>query len=106
MKLLTPLIMKKLFAFNILTISVTICIYFANYLLLSDNYLHISISSFVADANRWHGQSHIVVLGLLPIYIATMIFGASLLGIYLSFSLQHLFFLRSKTNQSNKPSPK
>ncbi len=85
--------MKKIVALNICIITFTICFYIANYLLLRDNVFHISISSIINEANRLHGQSHLVILALLPIYIATMIFGASILGIYLG-SIIHQFLLK------------
>lgn len=94
--------MKKLLTLNIFTITFTIFFYLANYLLLRDNALHISISSIISDANQMTGQSHLIVLALLPIYIATMIFGASLLGIYTATTLQHFFFNRTKNPKKLK----
>lgn len=80
--------MKRLVALNICTIIFSLFLYLANYLLLRDNFFHISISSIISCANQLHGQIHLLVLALLPIYIATVIFGASILGLYIGRLIQ------------------
>ena len=71
-------------------IALTIAGYIAYYFLLQDNFLHISISSIMQFSHHLAIRSHLLVLGLLPIYIATMIFGAAMGGIYLGSTLQNI----------------
>lgn len=71
--------------------------FIAYYLLLHDNFLHTSISSIIALAHNLTLKPHLLVLGLLPIYIAAMIFGGGLLGVYLSSLLQQLLARFHKT---------
>jgi hypothetical protein len=61
----------------------------AYYLLLCHNAFHSSISEIIYYSNGLKLTKHILVLGLLPIYIAAMVFGAVLLGIYLRSLLQN-----------------
>lgn len=68
----------------------------AYYFLLSDNFLHLSISSIIATSHRLDGKEHMLVLGFLPIYIAGMIFGAALLGLYVGSKLEHIFLHPNK----------
>jgi hypothetical protein len=71
-------------------------IYAAYYLLLRENRMHSSISSIVSYANHFAIRPHLLILGLLPIYIATMIFGAAMLGIYLGARIEILLNPLSK----------
>ena len=68
---------------------ITTC-YFAYYLLLRDNYLHSSIASIITYAHHLAIREHLLILGLLPIYIAFMIFGSATVGLYLGASVQTL----------------
>jgi hypothetical protein len=79
--------MKKLVTLNIGTI-LTLAILFLviYYVLLLNNFF--SISSIIANAHHLALKKHLLVLGLLPIYIATMIFGTATIGIYLGTSIQ------------------
>lgn len=87
--------MKKVSSLSVSTfITLTIVVYVVYYLLLQDNFLHISISSIIDRTHHLRDKGHLIVLGLLPIYIATMVFGSILLGVYLGSSLQQ-FFSRS-----------
>lgn len=73
-------------------------------LLLQDNFLHTSISSIIIKARHLELKPHLIVLGLLPIYISVVIFGSVLLGIYLSsmiryaltYSMKKLAFVQKK----------
>ena len=83
--------MQKKFPFNISTITAfMITIYMAYYLLLADNFLHCSISSIISYSTHLAIKKHIMIFGLLPIYIATMIFGSALIGAYLGSKLEVL----------------
>ena len=74
---------------SIIIALITTC-YFAYYLLLRDNYLHSSISSIINYAHHLAIREHLLILGLLPIYIALMIFGSATVGLYLGASVQAL----------------
>jgi hypothetical protein len=62
--------------------------YISYYLLLSDNYLHSSITCIINYAHNLAITKHLLILGFLPIYIAIMIFGAATAGLYLGASVQ------------------
>ena len=62
--------------------------YLMYYLLLQDDILPFSIESVTAAINRWVRHTHIVVFGLLPVYVAFMIFGTAILGIYFGAVIQ------------------
>jgi len=83
--------MQKIISLNIVVIIVTVVFCAAYYLLLHDNFLHTSISSIIALSHHLELKEHLIVLGLLPVYIAAVIFGTALLGIYLGSTLQHYF---------------
>lgn len=81
--------MNKLF--YICRIITLIAVFYAAYsLLLLDNSLHTSISSIIDKSHHLQAVKHIAVLGLLPIYIGTMVFGSAMLGLYLGAKLQRL----------------
>ncbi len=52
----------------------------AYYLLVSDNRAHCSISHIIHYAHTLALKQHLLLMGLLPVYIAIVIFGAALLG--------------------------
>ena len=54
------------------------------YLLVRDNFLHLSISSIIDYSGNLDIQAHLLILGLLPIYISMVIFGTTVLGYYVS----------------------
>ena len=60
----------------------------AYYFLLHENFMHSAISCIISYSHTLTMKKHLVVLGLLPIYIAMMIFGAAMLGIYLGNKLE------------------
>lgn len=79
--------------------SLVIACYLAYYLLLSDNALHTSISCIMQYARSLALQKHLIVLGLLPIYIASMIFGAAMIGLYLGNSVPSLLTRAAKARR-------
>jgi len=81
-------------------ISQTITGCLAYYLLLRNNCLHCSISSVIGYAHSLSMQTHFILLGLLPIYIAFVIFGSALLGAYLGNHLEALIILPLKQKRS------
>ena len=81
---------SKLFYISKTTIFImVVCITY--YLLMKDNFLHTSISSIINESHQLQDLRHLVVLGLLPIYISLMIFGSAILGNYLTSNLQGYF---------------
>jgi len=62
----------------------------AFYLLVVDNILHCSISSIITYARSLQVNQHALVLGMLPIYIAAVIFGAAILGAMIGKRLEKL----------------
>jgi len=82
--------------FILVTLGVVFCTVYM--LLLQDNALNTSISCIISKAHNLELKEHLIVLGLLPIYIATVIFGSALLGMYISSCLRHLLFQRKKKN--------
>ncbi|VVC76809.1 hypothetical protein AQUSIP_21360 [Aquicella siphonis] len=83
--------MKKILSTNLATlISLTVVFYTSYYLLVQDNFLHTSISSIIHRAHHLEIKSHLIVLGLLPIYIAMVIFGSAMLGMYIGSAVQNI----------------
>ncbi|HLB41476.1 MAG TPA: hypothetical protein VJN02_01250 [Gammaproteobacteria bacterium] len=65
-------------------------IYFTDTFLVHDNIFHCSISSIIHQAHHLTIVQHLLILGLLPIYIATIVYGACLLGAYLGTKVGYL----------------
>lgn len=83
--------MKQILPLNIATfISFVVIFSIAYYFLLQDNFLHISISGIISRAHYLALKKHLLVLGLLPIYIATVVFGAAILSVQLGSTLSGL----------------
>lgn len=82
--------MKKIHLTLPLTLGSILAAFPAYYLLLCENILHISISSIMSYAHHLHLRHHVLVMGLLPIYIGLVIFGTMWIGIYLSNRLQYV----------------
>lgn len=94
--------MQRLAKFNIgMLFALILATYLAYYLLLQDNCLHTSIGFILSHSHGLALKEHLIVLGLLPIYIAMIIFGAGLLAAYLGSTLQD-FFVPSLSNTSTK----
>lgn len=64
--------------------------FIAYYILVCDNVFNISVSAIIAWSHQLSMNKHLVVLAIIPVYIAIIIFGVALLGIYLSSMLQGL----------------
>ncbi len=62
--------------------------FIAYYILVCDNVFNASVSAIIAWSHQLSMNKHLAVLALIPIYIAVIIFGAALLGIYLGGLLQ------------------
>jgi hypothetical protein len=61
------------------------CIY---YLLVLDDILPFSISSVLTWSSQYAKEWHILTVGLMPIYLALMIFGTSMFSLYFGSALQ------------------
>ncbi len=71
---------------GILCLSIAVyCIY---YVLVSDKILPFSISSVLTWSNHYAKEWHILTVGLVPIYLALMIFGTSMISLYFGSALQ------------------
>jgi multisubunit Na+/H+ antiporter MnhC subunit len=83
--------MRKIISLNIITIIALVLLFsIACYLLLQDNRLNTSISSIISNAHHLNLKKHLLVLGLLPFYIAAIVFGTAMLGIYLGSIVQKM----------------
>lgn len=83
--------MKKRRSINIgAIVCLLAAIYLIYYLLLQDNVLPFSIASVHANISHWAKDKHALVAAFLPVYVALMIFGASVVGIYLGTRIQNL----------------
>lgn len=59
------------------------------YMLLKGNsFLPCSINSVLSSMNHCARHWHIIVVGLLPVYVALMLFGTAISSIYLGSALQ------------------
>ncbi len=63
-------------------------VYFICYLLRQDDILPISISSVWSYISHFAKHFHVIAVGLLPVYVALMVFGTAILGIYLGSAIQ------------------
>lgn len=82
---------NNIFSLNLRTILAIIAVFFiVFFVLLTDKFLHISISSIIELTDHTADKKHFIVLAILPIYIAVMIFGAASAGIYLGSWIESL----------------
>ncbi len=85
--------MKKRTFFSLTNMLVLAVICFAvYYLLLEDNIFHASINSIIGQSQQLTLKSHLLVLGILPIYIGLVVFGAVLIVMYVRSALQQLLW--------------
>ncbi len=75
----------------------------AYYLLLTENGIHSSIAYLIQYAHSLALRQHLIILGMLPIYIAVVIFGAATLGTLLGRCLDNSL-LRSFRQKRSKTS--
>lgn len=81
---------KKRSPFNIGgIIFLIIAVYLICTILICDDCMPISISSMSSYFNHWVKHWHFLAVGLLPIYVSLMIFGAALFGICLGSVLHY-----------------
>ena len=81
----------KYLAFNLGTLIALCGVFcFAYYLLLNDSLVYISLTDIIDRSNELSLAKHLFVLGLVPIYIAIVIFGAATIGFYLGAIIQRV----------------
>lgn len=74
------------------TMAAIIASVIAYYVLLCDNPFHTSIASVINYADAQAMMKHMLILSFLPIYIALIVFGSAIIGLYLGSGLQTFFF--------------
>lgn len=80
---------RKNYQFNLGSLACLIATGFAiYYLLVKDQLLPSSISFISALTSHMTQHWHILVVGLVPVYLALIIFGAAILSIFLGSYLQ------------------
>lgn len=89
---------NKVFTLNLgKLIAISTFFYIAYCLLLRDNNLHLSLTALIVRSHQLPMNQHLLILGLIPIYIGVVIFGAAMLGIYFGDILQYQVILPLKT---------
>lgn len=82
--------LKKISLHAITLAAMTALFICACYLLLNHS-LSLSIYSIIA-ASHTSLAAHLLILGLLPIYIAAVIFGSAMLALYIGPNIQQFLF--------------
>lgn len=72
-------------------LSLGFAVFVISYTLLRENILPTSIDSIMAHLNHSVHHWHVLVVGLLPVYVALCIFGTAMVTIYLG-TLAHRWF--------------
>ena len=89
---------NRVFSLNLgKLIAISTFFYIAYCVLLRDNSLHMSLSSLIVRSHQLPMFQHLFILGLIPIYIGVVIFGAAMLGIYFGDILQYQVILPLKS---------
>lgn len=83
--------MKKQYSFNIYSLlGLLVAVYCIYFLLIKDDQLPCSIQAVLYGVNHVITHWHVLVVGLLPIYVACVIFGLAMVGLYLGSLLERL----------------
>jgi len=85
--------MKPRFTLNFGSVAALLIMgYLMYYLLIIDNMFHLSISSFIANERFLTSKyGHFLISGLLPVYVAFMVFGSAIVAMHLGSRIQQLF---------------
>ncbi len=92
-------VMRKKHANNFIGIICLVAIVYVTFeVLLQDDILPFSICSVQTSMNHWIKDWHIVAVGLLPIYVALVFFGAVFCGLFFGSAAQRWIsrFLQQK----------
>ncbi len=92
---------RTILKITIIFIVLTLGFYLVCYVLLQENLT--SISSIITNSHNLTFTSRLLVLGLLPFYIAAIVFGVGILGIYIGSALHRLInrFKKNRSRQKN-----
>lgn len=66
-------------------------VYVICYMLSQDDIFPMSIDAAWAYISHWARHFHVLAVGLLPVYVALMVFGTAIAGMYLGSTLQRWF---------------
>lgn len=58
-------------------------------------YINSSITSIINEAHVLHVKTHLLVAGLLPVYVGLLVFGLAIMGMYVGSNLQHFLLHHS-----------
>ena len=82
---------KRKYPLNIYNVlGLLIAAFFIYFLLLGDSEFPFSIRSVLGGVHHFVNHWPILIVGLLPVYVALMIFGIAILGLYLGSLLERL----------------
>ncbi|MFZ2315424.1 MAG: hypothetical protein WAW86_07185 [Gammaproteobacteria bacterium] len=87
--------MLKKISLHAITVAAMMALFFCACYLLLNNQLSSSIYSIISSSHS-SLAAHLLVLGLLPIYIAAVIFGSAVLALYIGPNLQQFLFRTMK----------
>ncbi|OGT36893.1 MAG: hypothetical protein A3F11_08930 [Gammaproteobacteria bacterium RIFCSPHIGHO2_12_FULL_37_14] len=90
------MIKKLVFQWVSITAILMALTYFIYAFLIQDSIFHCSISAIIHQAHHLTITKHLLILGLLPVYIAAIIFGACLLMVFLGSKLKFLLKIKNK----------
>ncbi len=65
-----------------------VAVYVICYMLRHDNVFPMSINSVWYWFSHWTRHFHVIAVALLPVYVALMVFGTAIIGIYLGSAIQ------------------
>jgi hypothetical protein len=68
-----------------------VAVYFVYGALLQDGLIPASISTVWEHFRHWAKHFRVLAVALLPVYVALMVFGTSIVGIYLGSAIQRWF---------------
>lgn len=67
-------------------LGLSVMVYLIYFLLIKEKFLPVSVSSILSCT--WSKESHVLVVGLVPICLGFMIFGAAVFSLYLGSTVQ------------------
>lgn len=68
-----------------------LAVYSISFLMVREKIFPLSINSMMSSLNHLVRHWHVLVVGLLPVYVALMIFGTAVIGVYLGGALHRWF---------------
>lgn len=87
--MLSDRIPTERYTFNLCeSICLLLAVYSICYILSQDDVFPISISYAWSCFSHWAKHFHIIAVALLPVYVALMVFGTAIVGVYLGSAMQ------------------